>query len=114
MKIPSKYSKPVSIDELSKGYCKSYHNAVRLIEDGEILLKTTRYLSALNCFRLGLEELSKAHLIVQAAIFYTDDEKKWKWFWSVFKDHKKKVRLFEYELHWKSNLAETEHLFVFK
>ncbi|MHA1372439.1 MAG: AbiV family abortive infection protein, partial [Promethearchaeota archaeon] len=104
----SKYSQPVSIDELSKGFCKSYHNAVRLIEDGEILLKTKRYLSALNCFRLGLEELSKAHLIIQAATFDADDEMKWKWFWDVFKDHKKKTRLLEYELHWESNSDENK------
>jgi len=103
MKISSKCSKPISTEELSKGYCKSFYNAVRLIEDGGILLRNDRFLSALNCFRLGLEELAKAHLVINASTFNESDEEKWEWFWKAFSDHKEKGRILEYELHWKSD-----------
>ena len=100
MKTPKNYDEEVPLDTLADGYCKSINNARRLIEDGEILINIGRYLSALNSFRLAIEELAKAHLINQAVLF--DESDKWKWFWSAFHDHREKIRILEYEFHWPS------------
>jgi AbiV family abortive infection protein len=102
MRSRSKLENPLSLDALAEGYCKSIWNAKRLIDDGEILIKCERYLGAINSFRLAIEEMAKAHLINQAAIFDEQESDKWKWFWTAFRRHAEKLKLLEYEFHWKS------------
>jgi AbiV family abortive infection protein len=92
----------VPIPELAKGHCLAVANARRLIVEGELLLKSGGYLSAINQFRLAVEELAKAHLISQASTFKETDTEKWKWFWAAFNDHREKLRIIEYEFHWES------------
>ncbi len=38
----------------------------------------------------------------QVALFKKDDRKKWEWFWKVFYNHKEKLKLLEWLLHWQS------------
>ncbi len=97
--MPS-FDRPLPIRELARGHCLSVANADRLIRDGEILLNLGRYLSAINEFRLAVEELAKAHLMTQASKFRSSDAEKWKWFWKAFDDHREKLRIIEYEFHW--------------
>lgn len=94
-----KLNKPVSLELLVEGYCKSIENAKRLIDDGKILFKCSRYLAAINSFRLAIEEMAKAHLINQAVAFDENAKEKWKWFWNAFHSHSEKLKLLEYELH---------------
>ncbi len=102
------YKKFVPIKELAKGHCLAVENAYRLVQDGEVLLNGQRYLSAINLFRLACEELAKAHIITQAICYSEDDEKQWDWFWFAFSDHREKLRILEYEFHWKGYKAKDE------
>ena len=92
------YAVPVA--ELARGHCLAVANARRLILDGELLLNSGSFLSAISQFRLAVEELAKAHLITNASVFKTTDTEKWKWFWSAFDNHREKLRIIEYEFHW--------------
>lgn len=93
--------KIISLEELARGHCLAVGNADRLIKDGEVLINEGRYLSAINLFRLASEELAKAHMITNAAVFDESDQKEWNWFWNSFSDHREKLRILEYEFHWK-------------
>jgi AbiV family abortive infection protein len=97
-----KINKPISLELLAEGYCRSIENAQRLIDDGEILFKCSRYLAAINSFRLAIEEMAKAHLINQAIAYDENAKDKWMWFWNAFHSHSEKLKLLEYELHWNS------------
>jgi len=102
------FDQVVPIPELAKGHCLAVENARRLIADGELLLSKGSYLSAINHFRLAVEELAKAHLITNAAVFKATDSEKWKWFWRAFNDHREKLRIIEYEFHWKNYRDKNE------
>ena len=91
--------KAVPLEELARGHCLAVKNAYRLIKDGEVLLNDGRYLSAINLFRLASEELAKAHMITNAAVFEESDQKGWGWFWRSFTDHREKLKILEHELH---------------
>lgn len=108
MKTPKNYNKAISLKILTDGYCKSINNARRLIDDGEILIKCGRFLTAINCFRLAVEELAKAILIMEVVVFDKDDKDEWKWFWRAFHSHKEKIRLLERKLHWPSYQDKNE------
>lgn len=97
--IPKKYDKPVSLQELVNGYCLSINNAIRLIDDAEILINNNRFVGAINYLILARQELAKSHLINNAIFIDENDKKKWKWFWMSFKNHIEKERILEYELH---------------
>ena len=97
--MPS-FDRPLPIRELARGHCLSVANADRLIRDGEMLLSSGRFLSAINEFRLAVEELAKAHLMTQPSTLRSTDADKWKWFWSAFDDHREKLRIIENEFHW--------------
>lgn len=84
MRNRKKFENPLSLNALAEGYCKSIENAKRLIDDGEILVKCNRFLGAISSFRLAIEEMAKAHLINQAAIFDEHNSDKWKWFCQYF------------------------------
>jgi|GEM_PF-6142511 len=84
-------SRPLLLQMLAEGYCKSIENAKRLIDDGNVLIKNKRYVGAINSLRLAIEEIAKALLMNQAALFKKDDKQKWEWFWEVFFNHKKSL-----------------------
>lgn len=102
MKIPKKYNKPITIRELAKGIYYSEKNAIRLIEDAEILIQNKRFLAAINCLRLAVEELMKSHILYQGAAYGNQPSSRWAWLWKAFSDHGEKVRTLEYEIHWPS------------
>ena len=100
MKIPRKYNEPIASHELAKGIYCSEKNAVRFIEDAELLIQNKRFLSAINCLRLAVEELMKSHILYQGAAYSDKSSSQWAWLWQAFDDHKEKVRTLEYEIHW--------------
>lgn len=93
-------NEPLTLEELANGHCLAVANAFRLIQDGEVLLEAKKWLSAINLFKLASEELAKAHIITQASVFDESDSEKWEWFWRSLSDHREKLRILEYELHW--------------
>lgn len=99
MEIPSNYDESLSNETLAEGYCKSIKNSKRLLKDGEILFKERRYVGSINYFRLATEEITKAFLIEKAYEFTKNDKEKWKWFWKVYRNHKKKLKLLESSIH---------------
>lgn len=101
MKIPSKYNKPLSIDQLVSGIMACYDNYIRLFEDGKILFEEKRFLSCISVARLAAEELIKSHLLFQGATYKDDEVEQWQWMWRSFSDHREKLRILEYEFHWK-------------
>jgi len=100
VKIPKKYSQPLSLRELATGIYYSEKNAVRLIEDAEILIQNKRFLSAINCLRLAVEELMKSHILYQGTVYGDKPSSQWEWLWQAFTNHREKVRTQEYEIHW--------------
>lgn len=96
----AKTDKSIPLKELAKGYCLAVSNACRLVDDGGMLLREERYLSAINLFRLAAEEFAKAHIITNAAVISETDQEKWVWFYDSIHNHREKLRVLEYVLHW--------------
>ena len=101
-------NEPIALDKLAQGHCLAVRNAYRLSEDGEALLKAKRWLSAINLFKLASEELAKVHMITQAASYEASNKEGWEWFRKSFNDHREKLRVLEYELHWNSYQDKNE------
>lgn len=100
MKIPKNFDKPVSLKVIAEGICLCERNAFRLIQDAEILINAERFLSAINLLRLAVEEMAKEHILWQSATYGNLPSTKWQWLWTAFSDHREKIRVIEYEIHW--------------
>ena len=64
------------------------------------LITERRETGCINACRLAVEELAKSHLLTQGASYKDSDTEKWRWIWDSFTDHREKLRVIEYELHW--------------
>ena len=93
---------PISKNELARGFIYCRDNSERLIKDAEILYNYGSYLSAISNCRLGNEETAKALMIWSASTYKDDELDKWDWFYRSLFDHKEKLRVLEYQLHWES------------
>ncbi len=100
MKIPRDYDRPISLEALAAGVCRCYKNAFKLAAQAQHLLDAGFFEGCINACRLAVEELSKSHLLTQGASYKDSDTQKWAWLWSAFRDHREKLRIIEYEIHW--------------
>jgi AbiV family abortive infection protein len=69
------------------------HNAERLLNDADFLLRGARVPSSLASTLLAREEMGKS-LLVFGALFFGEDEATWKRFWNRFRNHGSKQRVF--------------------
>lgn len=95
-----KVNKALSLPELAKGYIYCRDNSERLIKDAIILNNYGSYLSSIGNCRIANEEIAKAIIIWSASTYNINDVEKWDWFYKAMTDHKEKLRVLEFHLHW--------------
>ena len=86
--------------ELAKGYLFCRDNSYRLIREAEYLFSNGFFLSTINHCRLANEEIAKSILIWNASSYLDSENGKWNWFYKSLTDHKEKLRVLEYSVHW--------------
>lgn len=106
-----KVRKPYRItpDALRKGFELSVSNGFSLSMSAMTLIGKFQQI-ALGLAQLGQEEIGKS-LSMLAALYLSDSDESWQWFWSAWRDHKVKAhRAFLYELFspWRIELRTPE------
>jgi AbiV family abortive infection protein len=93
------YAPIVSLEELARGKYLCIDNACRLYDDAQALIKSERYVGAVNALKLANEEIAKARLIDQAAMFENHELELWAWFWKAFSNHRTKIEFLQHDFH---------------
>lgn len=83
-----------------EGVYRCHGNAENFAVQAEVLFTAGCFAGCVNACRLAVEELAKSHLLTLAASFKETETEKWRWLWAAFTDHREKLRVIEYEVHW--------------
>lgn len=87
-KILKQYKGGLTCKQIADGMNAANKNALRLVEDAEILLKAERYATAASLAVLSIEEAYKKTILRLLALAKTDDELQR--YWKEYRTHTKK------------------------
>ena len=102
MRIPDGVEIALSDQELATAIWLAFENAGRLIDDATTLVRARRFVGAQAVLRTAVEEIAKLLLLNQAIYWEKNDDEKWLWLWKAWDDHREKLRIVEYLVHWDS------------
>jgi len=81
------YKGRLSSSQISEGMNLAHHNAIRLLEDAQILYEKNRYPSAATLSILSIEESGKKRILRQLSLVSSDEELN-----NIWKDYRSHVR----------------------
>lgn len=84
MNTPKDYQESILLEILAYEHYKAVSDARHLMDDTALLMKEHRFLSALDCLWMAIEELAMAHLITKSVVFDDFNVEKWQWFRQAF------------------------------
>ncbi len=85
-----RYSRHLSLEQISIGISSCIDNALNIFGDAMILHRHKRYPRALALLLTSIQEAGKVSLLRQMSLLSSKDQKEWSRLWKRFRDHKTK------------------------